>query len=283
MKNISIDISGKIDNTYINPLIEIKNIADTLNITFFIIGAFARDIIMEYIHKIKAPRMTMDIDLGIRVSNWNQFDKLINKLELSRKFKKTKEKQRITYEDISIDIVPFGSISNKNEKISWPPEDKVIMSVMGFNEVYTNSTLVRLQNNPSLEVKIPTLPGLAILKLLAWNDNFPYRSRDAEDLLFIMMKYEYTEIDDKLYESELQLLKNENFDNQIAAIVLLGKEMRMICAKRTIEYIRNILNNETSEDSSYNLIGDMSITSKIDFERILFFLKKLKKGFTAEK
>lgn len=283
MKNISIDISGKIDNTYINPLIEIKNIADALNIPFFIIGAFARDIIMEHFHKIKAPRMTMDIDLGIRVSNWNQFDKLINNLELSGKFKKTKEKQTITYKDISIDIVPFGSISNKNEKISWPPEDRVIMSVMGFDEVYINSTLVKLQNNPLLEVKIPTLPGLSILKLLAWNDNFPDRSRDAEDLVFIMMKYEYTEIDDKLYGSELQLLKNENFDNQIAAIVLLGKEMRMICAKRTIEYIRKILNHETSEDSNYNLAKDMSITSKINFERILFFLKKLKKGFTAEK
>lgn len=282
MRNILIDISGKIDNTYINPIIEIKNVADALHIPFFIIGAFARDIIMEYFHKIKAPRITMDIDFGIRVSNWNQFDQLITKLELSRKFKKTKEKQRIIYEDILIDIVPFGNISNKNEKISWPPENKVIMSVMGFNEVYNNSTLIRLQNNPSLEVKIPTIPGLAILKLLAWNDNFPNRSRDAEDLLFIMIKYEYTEIEEKLYKSELQLLESEDFDNQIAGIVLLGKEMRMICAKKTIEYIRKILNTETSGDSNFNLIRDMLFTSKIDFERILFFLRKLKKGFTIE-
>ena len=283
MKNILIDISGKIENTYIEPIKEIKDIADTLKIPFFIIGAFARDIIMEYFYKIKAPRMTMDIDLGIRVSSWDQFDQLINKLELSRKFKKTKVKQRIIYKNTLIDIVPFGSISNKNEKISWPPENKVVMSVIGFNEVYINSTLARLQNSPMLEVKISTLPGLAILKLLAWNDNFPKRSRDAEDLLFIMMKYEYTEIEDKLYKSELKLLEDEDFDNQIAGIVLLGKEMRMICTDKTVKHLKKILNYETSDDSNYNLIRDMLHNSKVNFERILFLLRKLKKGFTIKK
>jgi len=225
----------------------------------------------------------MDIDLGIRVSSWDQFDQLINKLELSRKFKKTKVKQRIIYKNTLIDIVPFGSISNKNEKISWPPENKVVMSVIGFNEVYINSTLARLQNSPMLEVKISTLPGLAILKLLAWNDNFPKRSRDAEDLLFIMMKYEYTEIEDKLYKSELKLLEDEDFDNQIAGIVLLGKEMRMICTDKIVKHIRKILNYETSDDSNYNLIRDMLHNSKVNFERILFLLRKLKKGFTIKK
>jgi len=135
MKNISIDISGKIENTYIAPIKEIKKVADALKISFFIVGAFARDIIMEYFYNIKAPRMTMDIDLGIRVSGWDQFDQLITNLELSGKFKKLKEKHRIIYEDILVDIIPFGSISNKNEKISWPSENEVVMSVMGFNEV----------------------------------------------------------------------------------------------------------------------------------------------------
>jgi predicted nucleotidyltransferase len=111
MKNMLIDISGKIDNSYIEPIVKIKRTADALNIPFFIIGAFARDIIMEYFYHIKAPRMTMDIDLGIRVSSWNQFNQLINKLESSENFKKTKEKQRIIYKDRMVDLVPFGGIA----------------------------------------------------------------------------------------------------------------------------------------------------------------------------
>lgn len=278
MKNILIDISGKLDSSYIATIKEIKKVADSLKIFFFIIGALARDIIMEYFYEIKAPRMTMDIDLGIKISRWKQFDKLINTLEKSGEFKKLKEKRRVLYNDILIDIVPFGDISDKNERISWPPENEVVMSVMGFNEVYNYSTLVRLQNNPTLEVKIPTLPGLAILKLFAWKDNFPNRSKDAEDLLFIMKNYENAGIFDKLYKSELQLLESEDFDNQVAGIVLLGKEMSKICTNQTIEYLRKIIDEETSKNSDFNLIRDMLLPKRDDFNRILYLLKKLKEG-----
>lgn len=278
MKNILIDISGKLDNSYISAIKEIKKVADSLKISFFIVGALARDIIMEYFYGIKAPRRTMDIDLGIRVSSWSQFDQLINALELTEKFKKLKEKHRVVYKDIVIDIIPFGGISDENEKINWPPGNDVIMSVLGFNEVYNNSTLVRLQNNPIIEVKILTLPGLAILKLIAWKDNFPNRSKDAEDLLFIMKNYENAGIFDKLYGSELQLLESEDFDNQIAGIVLLGKEMSKICTNKTIEYLRKIIDEETSENSDDNLIKDMMLIRRDDFNRILFLLRKLKEG-----
>ncbi len=278
MKNILINISGKIDSLYISAIKEIKKVVDSLKISFFIVGALARDIIMEYFYEIKAPRMTMDIDLGIKVSSWNKFDKLINTLERSGEFKKLKEKHRVLYNDIIIDIVPFGGISDKNERIIWPPENEVVMSVMGFNEVYNYSTLVRLQNNPILEVKIPTLPGLAILKLFAWKDNFPNRSKDAEDLLFIMKNYENAGIFDKLYKSELQLLESEDFDNQVAGIVLLGKEMSKICTNQTIEYLRKIIDEETSKNSDFNLIKDMLFPKRDDFNRILYLLKKLKEG-----
>ena len=81
MKNILIDISGKLDNSYIDAIKEIKKVADSLKISFFIVGALARDIIMEYFYNIRAPRITMDIDLGIRVSSWNQYDQLMDNFE----------------------------------------------------------------------------------------------------------------------------------------------------------------------------------------------------------
>jgi len=278
MKNILIDISGKIDSSYISAIKEIKKVADSQEISFFIIGALARDIIMEYFYEIKAPRRTMDIDLGIKVSSWDKFNKLINTLEKSGEFKRLKEKHRILYNDIIIDIVPFGDISDKNERIIWPPENEVVMSVMGFNEVYNYSTLVRLQNNPTLEVKITTLPGLAILKLFAWRDSFPNRSKDAEDLLFIMKNYENAGIFEKLYESELHLLESEDFDNQIAGIVLLGKEMIKICTNQAFGYLRKIISEETSKNSNFNLIRDILLSKRDDFNRILYLLKKLKEG-----
>ena len=234
MKNILIDVSGKIDSLYVQAIRDIKEITDSQNISFFIIGALARDIIMEYFYEIKAPRITMDIDLGIKVSGWSRFDKLINALEKSGKFRRLKEKHKIVYKNIIIDIVPFGGISGKDEKIIWPPQKEVVISVTGFNEVYDYSTLAKLQSNPDLEIKIPTLPGLAILKLFAWKDSYPYRPRDAEDLLFIMEKYEIAVNLEELYESELSILESEDFDVQMSGIVLLGKEMGKICTKKPL-------------------------------------------------
>ena len=67
MSNTSFNISGKIETSYIDALLAIKKIADHLDIPFFIVGATARDILLEHFHNIKAPRMTMDIDLGVRI------------------------------------------------------------------------------------------------------------------------------------------------------------------------------------------------------------------------
>jgi len=278
MKNILIDVSGKIDISYVQAIREIKKMADSQKISFFIIGALGRDIIMEYFYGIKAPRITMDIDLGIKVSGWDKFDKLINALEKTRKFKRLEEKHRIIYNNIIIDIIPFGGISGKDERIIWPPEKEMVMSVMGFNEVYDYSTLVRLQSNPDLEVKIPTLPGLAILKLFAWKDSYPNRPRDAEDLLFIMKKYEMAVNLEELYESELSLLESEDFDVQIAGVVLLGKGMAKICTNKTLRYLRNIITEETSDNSSFNLVRDMLYSGRDDFDKMLHLLRKLKKG-----
>jgi predicted nucleotidyltransferase len=62
MNSISINISGRIDPERIAVLRGIKDVADELGIRFFVVGAFARDVIFEHIHRIPAPRITEDID-----------------------------------------------------------------------------------------------------------------------------------------------------------------------------------------------------------------------------
>ena len=54
--------------------------------------------------------------------------------------------------------------------------------------------------------------------------------------------------------------------------------MSKICKNKTIEYLRKIIDEETSENSNYNLIKDMLLTKRGDFNRILFLLRKLKDG-----
>ncbi len=277
MSNISFDISGKIKTSYIDALLAIKEIADHLNIPFFIVGATARDFSLDYLHNIKAPRMTTDIDLGVRVPDWEKFKALTDTMLADSKFTKDKENQRYIYNDILIDIVPFGDISDENKTVKWPPEHEVILSTLGFDEAYESSVLFKLSSDPLLEVRVPTIPGLAIMKLISWNEKYPDRTKDAEDLLFIMEKYVDVIDQNDLYDKEATLLEEESFDNPIACVRLLGRNMAKISNTDTLDKIKEILSIETAEQSQYKLISNM-VNVHNDFEKVLFLLNKLKQG-----
>jgi predicted nucleotidyltransferase len=86
MKNTSIDLSGKISETAVSILIEIEKIAVKLDFSFFVVGATARDFILEHQFDIKPSRATIDIDIGVIVSGWDQFELLKYELLSLREF-----------------------------------------------------------------------------------------------------------------------------------------------------------------------------------------------------
>jgi len=190
--------------------------------------------------------------------------------------------KRLLFGDVSIDIVPFGPIAGEDKRITWPPEQEFIMSIMGFQEAYENSITVRLNKTPDLDIKLPTLPGIALMKIISWEEKYPSRQKDAEDLLFIMQQYEDAGNRERLYEEEQLLLQEEGFDQQIASIRMLGKDMAKIADLDTAERITSILDEETKEKSKYRLVTDMLKNLLRDdkkFDEILNQLLKLKEGF----
>jgi predicted nucleotidyltransferase len=278
MSNISFDLSGKIDSDTIDVLQAIKEAADSLSIAFFVVGAAARDIILEHCYNVKPHRATLDVDLGVEVADWDQFNELSKTLISTGKFSDTKEPQRLLYNKSPVDIVPFGPIVNEDKKVSWPPEHEIFMSILGFKEAYEDSITVRLSNNSLLDIKLPTLPGLALMKLISWNEKYPNRSKDAEDLLFILNNYEKV-VFHRLYEKESSLLEEEDFDVRIASIRLFGQDMVNIADPETLKKIKEILEHETGEQSRYRLIQDMikgSMEVENKFEDVLNMLEKLK-------
>ncbi|MCJ7485672.1 MAG: nucleotidyl transferase AbiEii/AbiGii toxin family protein [Candidatus Aminicenantes bacterium] len=279
MKTILCDLSGKIESSKIGALLELTKVANGLDLNFFIIGATARDIVMEHFYKIKAPRMTNDIDIAVYVAKWEEYNALTDSLLATGMFLKGDQKQRYIFKDTFLDIIPFGDISGRKNKISWPPEYETILTTVGFMDTYKNSITFRLNSEPVLDVKVSTIPGLAILKLLSWNEAYPDRPRDAEDLLFIMRAYQNAGIEDRLYEQEVILLEEEEYDNERAGIRLLGRDMARISNADTANAVKKILALETGEDSQYRLISQMG--GNIDnADSIMFILEKLKQGFS---
>ena len=50
--------------------------ASALGILFFVVGATARDIVLNHCHTIKTNRATRDLDIGVEVDGWDEFQQL---------------------------------------------------------------------------------------------------------------------------------------------------------------------------------------------------------------
>ena len=153
--------------------------------------------------------------------------------------------------------------------------------MVGFEEAYEHSITARLSSDPELDIKLASLPGLAIMKLISWKEKYPNRKRDAEDLLLIMNKYEEAGNSERLYGEDLPLLQEEGFDTKLAGTRLLGRDMGKISDSKTILIVKGILDAETEELSQYKLVTDMmreTSMSDTRFDEILLQLEKLKQG-----
>ena len=99
MTTISHNLTGKIDERTVALLSEIDTIAGDLRLPFFIVGATARDILLQHAHDIHPVRATLDIDIGVFVSDWDQFLALKEAFEHTGEFSSTKQAQRLIYTD----------------------------------------------------------------------------------------------------------------------------------------------------------------------------------------
>lgn len=275
--NISINISGKINPLILDILKSINTVAGELSVPFFLVGAMVRDIIYEYHYGIKTTRATKDIDIGIRILDISKFSLFIDSLINKYSFEKTNLIHRIRKYGIQLDIIPFGQVAGNNFQVAFPGISNII-TVLGFEEAYSNSLEVLICDNPILNIKIPFIPSLVAMKLISWDDKYPDRGKDAKDIIFMLKNYEdLKEIKDRLYEIENFILREEGFDLSKASIRLLGKDITKIFDKNTLVKIRQIITTETSDDA-FKLVKDMSENPIHDNEDILAILRKLKQG-----
>src|SRR3990172_3851283 len=104
MTSISFNLSGKIEKPVVDALYFLKRIADSFGFPFFVVGAFSRDLVLKHGYGIEPRRKTGDIDLGVKVADWEQFGRLTESLTGAGRFSATAEKQRFLCGTVLIDI-----------------------------------------------------------------------------------------------------------------------------------------------------------------------------------
>jgi predicted nucleotidyltransferase len=254
MNNL-LDLSGKIDPLSAALFTSLSEIAGSLGFAFFVVGATARDMILELGHGRPSRRATLDRDFGVRLESWAEFGKLKESLLTSGLFEETRDVQRLRFQGgLDVDIVPFGGVADNEGMIHWPPDEDVVMSTVGFEDAYRTAQRVRVKANPPLDILVASIPGLTILKLISWADRPHARSRDALDLAFILERYLDAGNTDRLFAEHTDLVEIPDFDYDRTGARLLGRDVAKIGAPETIKRIREILAKETADEGRRSLL-----------------------------
>jgi len=250
MTNVSLDLSSKVPKEEVDVIRRVVRTATNLGITnLFIIGAQARDLILQYAYDVPVHRATNDIDFGIVVETWEEFAHLRDNLIGNDGFHAyPHQQQRLIHQGGAIiDLVPFGNLERTKGLIAWPPDFAIEMSTVGFREAYASSINVRLAND--LVVKVASLAGLALLKIVAWsNRRF---ERDAQDFGLIMRNYLDAGNSGRVYDVDGDCvdLLNEEFDYEMASARILGRDMSRILTEETHLVVERWLSEETNRQA----------------------------------
>lgn len=281
MTSTSLDLSEKIDPITKELYQIIVQVTNELGISYVVVGATARDLVLHYGYGAAISRATTDVDFGIEVDSWVAFEKLKQAL-LANNFKTSRSEHRlIDPNDIAIDIVPFGALEDENANIQWPPKGDTEINVLGFKDAHDNSIKVIIQQEPKIEIPVITSSGLALLKLISWADrDRGIRKKDALDFSYLLEHYEtINEIMERVYEVD-DLMDQYDWDLTLASAHLLGIDSVSIAEKPTQLKIEEILEQNLNGDGINHLVEEMCEQINDEYEKKLNLVKAFFNGFT---
>lgn len=259
------NISSKnIDHPLLKPILEeLIPVFEKMGIKFFLIGAVARDILMDLSGE-KTGRATMDLDIAIAIDKWEEFEQLSDEITALSNFKKDNlQKQRFIYKnDFQLDIVPYGNIKDQHDKIFWPPDQSFAMSVVGFEEA--EKELLKIQLDDEINFEIVSLTGIFLLKLFAWKDRFHKTNKDADDIGFMLTNYLNIYRDLSFQEPYSKVYELEDFTELKAGAIVLGIHLNEILSEssKVREKLKLLLEEDIKRSEESKLINQIIETNR---------------------
>jgi predicted nucleotidyltransferase len=275
-----LNLSGKIDQDTVDLLTLVNQVTLEMGIEYLVVGATARDLVMHYGYGARIQRATKDLDFAIQIESWDVFAGIKDRL-IAHGFKERQTPQRIASPSgMPVDIVPFGAIADKNSNIQWPPSGEVEMDVAGFDEAHKSAIQVMIQQDPLIQIPVASPQGLALLKLIAWDDrDRDLRAKDAKDLAYLLESYQSVEqVVDRLYETD-GLMERYDWDVDQGSAYLLGIDAVEISGRNTKTKVSRILNTNLKVESPNYLAEEMCSRIDEEYDNKLRLLEAFADGF----
>jgi len=205
----------KIDEESQRALKILQEVLEDKGVTACLIGATVPDLTLAVPLGINA-RPTEDFDSAIKVSSWEKFESLKERL-VEKGYTKNVLPHRMHFGDhTTIDIIPYGPDIVKDNKIEWP-HNGPIMNVAGFDQLFDYAEPKEIF--PGMKWLVPPLPLFVLLKLACYEDR--KFNRDLADIIFCLEHYEEEEKASRRFELIGDV---EGIEWDYAGAYLIGKE-----------------------------------------------------------
>lgn len=251
------------DIGHIWPALDVlRSTCDEVGVDFFVIGAAARDLLLEHVYGVRRLRATKDVDVAVAVQGWGEYEAVIEHLVGAYGFERAPEPHRIRRGALVVDVVPFGEIATGEGRIEWPG-GTTAMSVLGYREAYEAAVGIVADDGPP--VRVASLPGVGVLKLVAWSEVPNRRPQDPVDLCAIMTSYDEV-VGDRLYADHADLFDEEDFDLRVTSSRIYGRDVAPLL--RTAELrgtVLRVLEANTEDDYDSKLAVAMGSECHPDY------------------
>ena len=255
---------------------------DKFGIDFYLVGAVARNVWMTGINNIAPRRTTGDIDFAVLINDKGVYEALKTYLIITEGFQpyKGNEYVLIWKENLEVDLLPFGAIDDEDAKFNSNGLGSTSISLQGFSEIY-NDGLPTLDLEGKHQFKFCTLPGIVLLKLIAWDDRPESRRDDIKDISDILNHF-FDMNDNEIFENHHDLFEKEEASLKYIAARVMGREMSKIAKKNELLFSRivGILDSNTLVSQNSDMAKIMVEYYDNTIDDNVQLLKHLRQGFT---
>lgn len=253
---------------------------EKFSVDFYLVGAVARNVWMQGIHNLKPRRTTTDIDFAVLINKQEVYNELKQYLVEQEGFEQHSGNAFVLLwkGNMEVDLLPFGAIEDAEGKLTTQGMGLTSINLHGFIEVYEEG-LPEINLGNEHKFKCCTLPGIVLLKLIAWDDRPEHRRDDVKDISDIMNHF-FDMYDDEIWENHNDLFGDEEADLKLISARVMGREMKKIAVrnKALFSRIEKIL-NENTEDYNSRMASIMAEYYGNIIEENIILLQHLKTGF----
>ncbi len=174
---------------------------------------------------------------------------------------------------LPVDIVPFGAVETPDRHIKWPPDRSLVMDVFGFREAMANAHSIQLPG--AVTARLVSLPALAMLKLVCWQDRH-YRAprKDAHDIDLLLRRFLDAGNEMRLWDEFAAWMDEDDFDYEHSGPRMLGVDMGRLLDGGGRDRMAALLERQVDADAPGALPTEMEASNPDHARALLVALRR---------